>query len=356
MADMPGFWERIFNTSVNRKRKMDIDTTTDYQNVTIGEYPRSNDHEITIGTAQTLLGRWPETAATEPARTPDIQTHYADFYENAPDMFFSIEASTARIIQCNQTMADTLGYSREELVGSLIFAFYKPDCMAKVRQAFRILCETGSVRNIELQVLRKNGTAIDVSLKASSVCNETGHVLYSHATWRDISDRKRAEAALRKAQQELEQHTKASNRQLMRDNQRLQSEIDALRQSEQSLLADKIRAAVLLGFVDNPIIMTNAEGIVDYLNPAAETLTGWPLDEARGCTVDRVFRYAAIVSNGTGEHPVYQCLQQHRCVEIDPQLRFIDRNGKTLRIRGMVAPAPRKEGGGLLGATLICRN
>lgn len=228
---MQGFWERIFNIPGNEKRFMEPETIdSDYKqtltkNSGIGSEPDTN---ITYADQMTMQ------AQTE----SNITSHYADFYENAPDMFFSIETSTARIIQCNQTMIETLGYRKEELVGSLIFAFYHPDCMAKVRQAFRILCETGSVRNIELQVLCKDGTPIDVSLKASSILNDTGHVLYSHATWRDITDRKRAEAALRKAQDELKEMAEADNRLLVEANERLQAEVDALKKSEQALLAE----------------------------------------------------------------------------------------------------------------------
>ena len=257
---MPGLWERFFNTPGNGKRFMESDTkeseqtslrnksdTSDTKNCeqlvanTDEPLPLENNDAVlmdsNINSKSDFKITYSDQMVIQAQTESQITSHYADFYENAPDMFFSIEARTARIIQCNQTMVDTLGYAKNELVGSLIFAFYQPDCMAKVRQAFRILCETGSVRNIELQVLCKDGTPIDVSLKASSVRNETGHVLYSHATWRDISDRKRAEAALRKAQNELNEITEADNRQLLEDNLRLQAEIDALKKSEQALIS-----------------------------------------------------------------------------------------------------------------------
>jgi PAS domain S-box-containing protein len=349
---MPGFWERVFNASGNRKFAAGHGHTTSIAERSV------TPHEQYLFSSEPAD---PVTAAVieeeQPLLPADAQadSHYADFYENAPDMFFSIDASTARIIQCNQTLVDALGYSREELVGSLIFAFYHPDCMAKVRQAFRILCETGSVRNIELQVMRKNGRTIDVSLKASSVQNETGHILYSHATWRDISDRKRAEAALRQAQVELERQTKASNQQLLQDNQRLQAEIEMLKHMEQSLLSDNQRLFVSLGLIDKPVIMTDTRGLVHYLNPAAEVLTGWPLNEARSQTIDTVFQCETPTDADLLEpHPVHQCLHLHRFVEIGRQLRFTDRSGNIHPVSGVAAPAENDDGQ-LLGATLICQ-
>ena len=243
---MLGLWERIFSSPGSRKRFIEPelrnqDNDKDDTSASLNDNALNNNEQALLDSSiidseLNFNMSYSDQAAMH--TQAQLISHYADFYENAPDMFFSIEARTARIIQCNQTMVDTLGYPKEELVGSLIFAFYHPDCMAKVRQAFRILCETGSVRNIELQVLCKDGTPIDVSLKASSILNETGHVLYSHATWRDISDRKRAEIALRNAQEEFKEIAEADNRLLIETNKRLQAEIETLKKSEQALLAE----------------------------------------------------------------------------------------------------------------------
>ena len=58
----------------------------------------------------------------------DIQ--YQDLYENAPDMFFSVDARSGEIVQCNQTLADVTGYRKDEIVGRRLLDLYHPDCHA----------------------------------------------------------------------------------------------------------------------------------------------------------------------------------------------------------------------------------
>jgi hypothetical protein len=54
--------------------------------------------------------------------------------------------------------------------------------------------KTGSIKDEELQLQRKDGSLIDVSLNASAVRDETGNILLSRSVWRDITKRKQAEA------------------------------------------------------------------------------------------------------------------------------------------------------------------
>jgi len=58
-------------------------------------------------------------------------------------------------------------------------------------------------------------------------------------------------------------------------------------QSEVALSSEKERAEVTLQSITDAVITTNAVGEVEYLNPAAERMTGWSNTEAHGFTVKR---------------------------------------------------------------------
>lgn len=141
----------------------------------------------------------------------ESEKRYADIYENAPDMYVSVDASTANIIRCNQTLASNIGYNKDEIVGKPIFDMYHPDCMEDVKKAFRSFVETGEVKDAELQLKRKDGSRIDVSLNVTSVRDENGKVISSRSTWRDITDRKRSEMALIKSEERYELAESAGN-------------------------------------------------------------------------------------------------------------------------------------------------
>jgi PAS domain S-box-containing protein len=126
---------------------------------------------------------------------------YQDLYDNAPDMFVSVDAATAAIKECNYTLAKAIGYSKDEIIGKPIFDMYHPDCMIDVEKAFKSFVETGSVHNAELQLKRKDGSKIDVMLNVAAVRDKEGKILQSRSVWRDISDRKEAERALTESEE-----------------------------------------------------------------------------------------------------------------------------------------------------------
>lgn len=125
---------------------------------------------------------------------------YYDLYDNAPDMFVFVEAKTANIIRCNQTVIQTLGYTREEIIGHSIFERYHPDCIEDAHRVFQSFVATGEVHDAELMLKRKDGGKVDVSLNVSSVRDEKGNVLYGRSVWRNITRHKQAEKALRRSE------------------------------------------------------------------------------------------------------------------------------------------------------------
>jgi len=127
------------------------------------------------------------------------EKRYFDLYENSPDMYVSVNAKTAKVRECNQTLSKKLGYRKSEIIGQSIFDLYHPDCMDDVKLAFKSFIETGVVNNAELQLKRKDGKKIDVNLNVTSVRDESGNILYSRSCWIDITERKKLENELKLA-------------------------------------------------------------------------------------------------------------------------------------------------------------
>lgn len=143
---------------------------------------------------------------------------YQDLFDYAPDMYCSVDAKTATVIRCNQTLVRQTGYTKEEIIGNSIFDRYHPDSMERAKKAFHSFVSKGEVHNAELQLKKKGGGKIDVSLNVSSVRDENGNILYSRSNWRDITKRKRVEKALKKSEQEI--HKFAEHLQSVREKER----------------------------------------------------------------------------------------------------------------------------------------
>lgn len=141
----------------------------------------------------------------------ESEARYQDLYDNAPDMFVSVSAKTSEIIECNQTFVQAIGYTKDEIIGRPIFDMYHPDSLEEAKKAFESFVTKGEVHNAELQLKRKDGTKIEVSLNVSAVYDEQGNILHSRSVWRDITARKRAEEALNKEKEFTEHALDALN-------------------------------------------------------------------------------------------------------------------------------------------------
>ncbi|MFH1985280.1 MAG: PAS domain S-box protein [Pseudomonadota bacterium] len=133
------------------------------------------------------------------------EARYIDLYDNAPDMYLSADAQTAAITTCNQTLADTLGYPKAEIIGRSIYEIYHPACLDRAKQAHTEFLERGEIHDRELQLRKKDGSKLDVSLNVSAVRAKDGAIVSSRATLRDITERKQAEASIRQLSQAIEQ-------------------------------------------------------------------------------------------------------------------------------------------------------
>ncbi len=124
-------------------------------------------------------------------------------YDNAPDMLFSIDLDTQKVVRCNATTANKLGYTKDEMLSMSRLELYAPECRDRAIEAFAEFIDKGRVDDIELQALCKDGSIIDISLSAVHYRDPDGGAGYSDAIWRDISARRRAEREIAKRDRKL---------------------------------------------------------------------------------------------------------------------------------------------------------
>lgn len=124
------------------------------------------------------------------------EVHYRDLYENAPDMMAVVDLVSSNILECNQTLADVIGRSKEEIVGNSFLELYASESIDAAQQTSQAFVETGEVIRQERTLRRADGSTIDVLLQATPMRDETGKIVASRSTWRDVTKQKEAERAL----------------------------------------------------------------------------------------------------------------------------------------------------------------
>ena len=127
-----------------------------------------------------------------------------DLYNNAPCGYHSLDRDGA-IVQINDTELAWLGYSREEVVGRLkLTDLLTPDSVKSFLENFPGFKARGWVKDLEYEMIRKDGAILPVLLSATAVTDKAGNYVMSRSTMFDITERKKAEEFIREQGRQLE--------------------------------------------------------------------------------------------------------------------------------------------------------
>ncbi|WP_228014543.1 EAL domain-containing protein [Fortiea sp. LEGE XX443] len=164
--------------------------------------------------------------------------------------------------------------------------------------------------------------------------------------------RRRSQIALKKANEELEQRVSLRTTELLQTLERLQNEIAERQSVEQALFREQELALVTLQSIGDGVITTDATGLIKYLNPVAEVLTGWSLAESLGLPLTEVFQIINEISREARENPVEKVLHSDAIVGLANHTVLITRNGRELSIEDSAAPI-RTSDGQIVGVVLV---
>ncbi|MEE4377155.1 MAG: EAL domain-containing protein [Candidatus Competibacteraceae bacterium] len=157
-----------------------------------------------------------------------------------------------------------------------------------------------------------------------------------------------AETAFRKMKVLFEKHTKR----LTVLNQQVQSELAKRQNAERKTLEEKKRLQLVLHSIGEAVITTDAIGVVQYLNPTAESLTGWTADSAQGLPLGKVFH---VIDERTRERLpdlVDQCLRKGEVIGLPDHAMLLSRTGSEYAVQDSVAPI-RDWNNEILGVVLV---
>lgn len=120
------------------------------------------------------------------------EAKYRDLYENLPDMCATVDFDTQIVVDCNETIAKKLGYTKAEIIGQPLDNLYHP-LGAPLRQGVReALQKAGALHDVERMLKCKDGTVLHAAMSVTLQQGAGGRLL-GKGVWRDISNRRQAE-------------------------------------------------------------------------------------------------------------------------------------------------------------------
>ncbi|MEO0421237.1 MAG: EAL domain-containing protein [Pseudomonadota bacterium] len=122
---------------------------------------------------------------------------------------------------------------------------------------------------------------------------------------------------------------------------------------EEALRREKESVLITLQSIGDGVIRTDSECCVEYLNPVAEDLTGWSLDDALGRPIDQLFRTYHEETCEPLENPLALAIRQCRSIKsIRPTLLIRTSDYRELFIESTASPI-RDRGGAMSGGVLV---
>jgi PAS domain S-box-containing protein len=174
------------------------------------------------------------------------EERYRFLYKNLPIMLHAIDGE-GRLVTVSNQWLETLGYQRAEVIGRKVIEFMTPESWQYARLlVMPQLLETGSCKDVLYQFVRKNGEVIDVLLSAVTERDKAGEAMRIVSILIDVTDLKTAQRRIVKLARAVEQSP-------------------------------------------SMVLITDAEGRIEYVNPRYIEATGFGQDELIGRTAS-VFR------------------------------------------------------------------
>jgi len=122
-----------------------------------------------------------------------------------------------------------------------------------------------------------------------------------------------------------------------------------------NLRESEARATRVLESIGDAVIVTDADTCILRMNPVAESLTGWTIDQAKGRQLSKVFHIVNEATRQTVEGPVDKVKQFGTTVGLTNQTILIRKDGTETPIDDSAAPI-RDDEGTLTGIVLVFRD
>lgn len=216
--------------------------------------------------------------------------HYEQILNMLPVMIITKDTHS-RLTYGNQAFRDLYGMSQTELQGLIDATFNNPSYTAQYVEDDTYVLQTGQIREVEEPVTRHDGVVRTVHTIKAPLYNRDGQIDGLVAVFTDITERKQAQATLEAVNAELAQQV-----------------------AQQTVALQVFKA--LVDNAPDAVAITDADGVLTYVNPAFKQLSGYG-DTAVGMSIPDFFpqseqaRLAEVLAY-IQEHDLWQGVLTHR--------------------------------------------
>lgn len=245
----------------------------------------------------------------------ESEQRFRDAIDNFPNVFV-IYDEERRVTYVNSNGLQIMGLSEQEVIGRKDEEIFPSEMINSYLPALKLAVETKMPQTLErTRSARMGGQSIIANIVP--LLDKSGEIRQILGITYDITERKRAETALRESEQ---------------------------------------RFATTLASIGDAVIATDIGGRITFMNAVAEELTGWTLHEAMMKPAKEVFNIINEYSRQKVEDPVTKVLESGAVVGLANHTVLIRRDGTEVAIDDSGAPIMGRDDYYTLGVVLVFRD
>lgn len=129
-------------------------------------------------------------------------------------------------------------------------------------------------------------------------------------------------------------------------------DVSEVKNARQALYSEKERLRVTLNSIGDAVIATDTKGLITFMNPIAERMTGWRLKDALHQKIENVMYLKDSDTQQPLLNPLYLALREQRIVDTALNSQLTSRGGHVFAVEDSAAPI-RNENGEVIGAIMV---
>jgi PAS domain S-box-containing protein len=283
---------------------------------------------------QEFQSRLEEQVRERTAQLQASEEHFRLLVEGNRECAIFMLDPNGRIASWNPGAAHIKGYQADEIIGQHFSRFYPPEDIQSGKPARELeIAQRQGKYEEEGWRLRKDGSRLWANVLITALFDAEGRLRGFSKVTRDLTRRKQTEEDARRliaeqaAREEAERHA-----------------------AEMAAQREELR--VTLESIGDGVIATDAQGNVTLLNPVAQALTGWKLEEASGQPLEEIFQIKNENTGQPAENPVARVLREGIVIGLANHTVLIGRDGIHRPIDDSAAPI-RDQQGKVRGVVLV---
>ncbi len=234
--------------------------------------------------------------------------------DNLP-LGFNVVDMQGRYQEWNPAMEALRGRTKEEMLGRTVAETYPREPAVLYGAVMDAIARTYQGEQVLRSdvLLQGSDPPVWTTVRHGPVRNAQGQIVGSLSIVQDVTQRKLAELSLRASQENL---------------------------------------AITLQSIGDAVMATDVQGRITRMNPVAEKMTGWSLEEALGLPLTEVFRIVHAITRQVPVDPVWRVLDSGEVVGLANHTALLSRDGSERQISDSAAPI-RDADGRLVGVVLV---